>query len=51
RREKRGGGWRDFQKGGSKTKASKTWKQETASSSDKPKFGQLGGEDYRKEWK
>ncbi|CAM9153819.1 unnamed protein product [Laminaria digitata] len=51
RREKRVGGWRDFQKGGSKTKASKTWKQETASSSDKPKFGQVGGEDYRKEWK
>lgn len=45
------GGWRDFQKGGSKVKAAKTWKQEVVSSSDKPKFGEAGGLDYRKEWK
>ncbi|CAM9623691.1 unnamed protein product [Pylaiella littoralis] len=52
RREKRVGGWRDFQKGGSKTKAAKTWKQETASSSaEKPKFGVSDAGDYKKDWK
>lgn len=51
RREKRVGGWRDFQKGGSKTKVAKMWKQEVADTSDKPKYGDPGGQDYRKDWK
>lgn len=50
-REKRVGGWRDFQKGGNKPKVAKTWKQEEAASTTKPKFGDSGGQDYRKDWK
>ncbi|CBJ26302.1 Heat shock protein 40 like protein [Ectocarpus siliculosus] len=51
RREKRVGGWRDFQKGGNKPKVQKTWKQEMASSSEKPKFGVVDAGDYKKDWK
>lgn len=46
------GGWRDFQKGGKRTKEAKTWKQEVASSStEKPKFGASEDDDYKKAWK
>lgn len=52
RREKRVGGWRDFQKGGKKPKEAKTWKQEVASSStEKAKFGASEDIDYKKAWK
>lgn len=52
RREKRVGGWRDFQKGPKKTKVAKTWKQEeSASAKEKPKFGVADMGDYKKDWK
>ncbi|CAM9104700.1 unnamed protein product [Discosporangium mesarthrocarpum] len=50
RREKRVGGWRDFQKGGSKTKQTKMWKQEEQEKA-KPKFGESAPEDWKKQWK
>ncbi|CAM9155146.1 unnamed protein product [Choristocarpus tenellus] len=50
RREKRVGGWRDFQKGGSKTKQTKMWKQEEQEKV-KPKFGEGPTNEWKKQWK
>lgn len=50
RREKRVGGWRDFQKGPKKVKVAKTWKQEVQEQ-EKPKYGSVDMGDYKKDWK